>query len=80
MARQAERHTVTPPVGRRIREAQSARGLTNDQLAREIDVTVRLVQRWRAGTVVPSLPNLHRLSETLDRPVAWFFTDDEAAA
>jgi transcriptional regulator with XRE-family HTH domain len=79
MARQATRHLVTPPspLPQRIREAQRVAGKTNDEVATGIGVGVRLYLKWKAGTVVPSYPNLHRLAQFFELPLAWFF--EEAA-
>jgi transcriptional regulator with XRE-family HTH domain len=71
---------VASPVAARIRAAQREAGLTNEQLAREIGVGARLVSKWRAGTVIPSMPNLTKLSHRLNKPLDWFFREDEAAA
>lgn len=66
-------------VAARLREAQAERGITNEQLARDIDVSLRLLQKWRAGDVHPRMHNLVLLSRYFDKPLAWFFTESEAA-
>lgn len=70
MARQA-----MAPLADRIKEAQEASGLANADLARAVGVHLRLLQKWRAGTVTPSMENLAKLSRVLDRPLSWFFED-----
>lgn len=59
----------------------AANEITADELAKRVGVGVRLVQKWRAGEVIPSYPNLRALEDALDRPVAWFFSEngEEAA-
>lgn len=80
MARQEPRH-LESPVGPRLREAMAEAGIGPDDLAQRLGVVVRLVQKWRAGDVIPSYANLRALSEELDKPVAWFFSEngEEAA-
>lgn len=78
MARQAARHSK-PPVAARLREAMALTGVTNDELAVRLGVGVRLVQKWRAGDVIPSYANLRALERELGKPVAWFWTETEAA-
>lgn len=61
----------------KIRLAQAQAGLTNPQLARTLEVSERLLGKWRAGENRPSMGNLIRLSRILGKPVSWFF--EEAA-
>lgn len=70
------RQAMTPPVGERLREAQAAKDLTNEQLAGEVGVTVRLLQKWRSGDVTPSYPNLLKLARILEREIGWFYSTD----
>jgi transcriptional regulator with XRE-family HTH domain len=67
--------TVVETAGR-IREAQRARGLTNEELARRTGVALRTVLRWRKGES-PRLPNLVRLADALDVPKSYFIQDVE---
>lgn len=67
-------------IGERLCEAQRERGLTNDALAREVGLGLRLVQKHRAGDNTPSLENLARYGRVLGKPVAWFFDTEEKAA
>lgn len=76
MSRQAERQTVTSPligVGPHIRAAQEEAEMTNAQLAAAVGVDPRLVQKWKAGTVIPGLPNLVKLARIFECDVSWFF-------
>jgi transcriptional regulator with XRE-family HTH domain len=66
-------------TARRIREAQHARGLTNEELARRTGVALRTVMRWRKGES-PRLPNLVRLVDALDVPKSYLVQDDERDA
>ncbi len=78
MARQQQRRSVAP-TGPRIREAMEAHDLTSDDLARLVGVNVRLVQKWRAGSTIPSFTNLKRLEKVLGKPVSWFFSEEAEA-
>jgi transcriptional regulator with XRE-family HTH domain len=63
-------------TARRIREAQRAMGLTNEELARRTGVALRTVLRWRKGEA-PRLPNLVRLADALDVPKSYLIQDVE---
>jgi transcriptional regulator with XRE-family HTH domain len=62
---------------RRLREAIADAGLTQEAVAREIDVTLRAVQFWVAGTQEPKGRQLVALGRVLDRDPSWFFPDPE---
>jgi transcriptional regulator with XRE-family HTH domain len=65
----------------RIKQAQAEAGLTNGELASELDIAIRLLQVWRSGKGAPSAHNLYALAKALDRDVAWFFeTETKEAA
>lgn len=73
MSRQAS--TTSSPFAARLNEAiESSEFGSVEQLAREIDVTLRVVQKWRAGDGQPSGANLVKLAKALGREPAWFFT------
>lgn len=76
MARQSLRQAVTSPlvgVGPHIRAAQDEAAMTNAELAAAVGVDPRLVQKWKAGTVMPGLPNLVKLARIFECDVSWFF-------
>lgn len=81
MSRPATRPTeagLRETVARNIRRAQADSGMTNQELAREVnDVNIRLLQKWRSGAVLQSSLNLVRLAEVLRREVSWFYEDHE---
>ena len=87
--------SALPPeeVGRRIRAARIAKGLTVNQLAQLMGVDWRTVQRWQAGTekmkdgtIRQTLPRLtgpkgiHRLAEVLGVPARYFVETEEEAS
>lgn len=60
----------------RLREAQAKTGLTNEALADQLGVGLRLLQKWRAGSVSPSGWNVIALGDVLDCPPASFYVDE----
>lgn len=82
MARHGTRHEEAPEVepqalrdviAENIKAGQKARGLSTEDLAREVRLGLRLVQKHRAGDNAPSFENLARYAQVLDRPIGWFF-------
>lgn len=65
---------------RRLREAIADSGLTQEAVARKIDVTLRAVQFWVAGTQEPKGRQLVALAQVLDRDPAWFYEPPMEAA
>lgn len=69
------------PFGSNLKVAQAEAEKSNETLAYELGVTVRLIQKWRAGTVTPRWENTVRLGVALDREPGWFYSEpDEVAA
>jgi transcriptional regulator with XRE-family HTH domain len=65
----------------RLRKAIADAGLTQEAVAREINVSLRAVQFWVAGTQEPKGRQLVALSRVLNRDPAWFFgTEPEKKA
>ena len=50
-------------VGKRLRTARRAAGLTQKQLADRLGVESITVSRWERGVTSPSLPRLRRIAE-----------------
>lgn len=69
-----------PQFSARLREAIASAGLTQEAVAREVDVSLRAVQFWAAGTQEPKGRQLVALARVLDRDPAWFFDNEELAA
>ena len=84
MARHETRHrealTLAETFGKRLCEAQELRGMKNEPLARATGIGLRLLQKHRSGSNLPSDENLLRYSRVLDLPVLWFFRDEEDRA
>lgn len=60
-------------VGPHIKAAQVESGMNNATLAAAVGVDPRLLQKWKAGTVMPGLPNLVKLARIFECDVSWFF-------
>lgn len=71
--RQATRHPEREGFAARLHEALGER--TSEGFAREIDRTLRTVQRWRGGTSEPSGADLVLIARTLDRDPSWFYAE-----
>lgn len=63
-------------IAANIRFAQEKHGLNTEELARKLNVTPRLVHKWRRGDHAPSLSNMERLAEVLGYPSEWFFSQN----
>lgn len=68
---------TVPDTARRLRDAQRAKGLTNEELARRTGVALRTILRWRKGER-PRLSNLVRVADALDVSRSYFVQDIEA--
>ena len=68
---------VEAPVGNNLKHALAEKGMTQEALAREIDVSVRIVQEWCSGRSLPRWPSLVRVAEALERTPDWFYAEHE---
>lgn len=76
MSRLARRH-FAPDL---LKSAQADASLGTEEMARRIGVSLRVVQKWRDGSVAPSGVNLIALSQVLGRNPDFFYVEvDEAA-
>lgn len=57
--------TETPPVGTNIRRLRHTKGLRTADVAVAAGTLQRNVQRWEKGDVIPSWPQMVRLSDAL---------------
>ena len=53
-------------IGGNIKQARLKRGLSQEELAREIGVTTRNLQRWEKGVVTPYYRNIQAVAAALD--------------
>ncbi|MEV0219624.1 XRE family transcriptional regulator [Streptomyces sp. NPDC050704] len=64
---------VVPPVGARIRQARTARGISLRGLAREIGVSASLISQIETGKSQPSVSTLYAITTALAIPVESLF-------
>ncbi len=62
-------------MGARIAESRSQKGLSQTQLAEQMDISPQSVQQWEAGKTMPRGKRLERLSEVLDKPISYFLAE-----
>jgi transcriptional regulator with XRE-family HTH domain len=78
MTRRETRHSETDPIkliiAARIQEAQEELGLRTEDLAQQVGISLRLVQKHRAGDNAPGNANLRRYAAVLKKPLSYFFT------
>jgi transcriptional regulator with XRE-family HTH domain len=71
---------VVPPVGARIRQARTARGISLRGLAREIGVSASLISQIETGKSQPSVSTLYAITTALSIPVESLFDADSDTA
>lgn len=65
-------------IGSRIVQGrQEAGGMTQPELGELCGVTVRSIQAWESGEVIP-FRHLRKLESALGKPAAWFLHGEEA--
>lgn len=80
MSRKATRQVERTGFALRLHTALVEEGLTAENFARDIDTTLRTVQRWRNGESQPSGADLVVIARRLGRDPAWFFGHEREAA
>lgn len=80
MSRHSTRQVVVHRPTFAARFDAALAGRTSEDFAREIDVTLRTVQRWRSGEGEPQGAQLAKVAAALGRPVEWFYPDTRRAA
>ena len=64
-------------VGRRIRAARKAKGLSQEQLGEKLDVSFQAVSTWEQGKFIPDSDHLPALSRELDLSLDALFAEEE---
>lgn len=80
MAARQDSEQVAIDVGRRIGEARRARGLTQEAVAHQLDLSVRHYQALEGGTVNHSVRLLTQIGNLFKVPIAFFFVRPESPA
>ena len=66
-------------LGQRIREHRRRAGLSQEALARRMDVSRQAVTKWESGQSAPSTENLFRLAELFGTTVDLLLPSEDAA-
>ncbi|MCJ2105917.1 helix-turn-helix domain-containing protein [Methylobacterium sp. E-041] len=62
-------------VGLRLKAARNAAGLTQEQLAEQVDRTKEAISNIERGHNLPTIETLHRMCEVLNIPIRYIFGD-----
>lgn len=66
-------HPTDVHVGKKVREARAAKGLSQGQLGEVLGVSFQQVQKYEKGTNRIGSSRLWAMSQALDVPIAYFF-------
>lgn len=69
---------VDAEIGRRMRTARMALGLSQTELGNRVGVTFQQIQKYEKGATRCAPDRLRRLSTALQKPISYFLPDDEA--
>ena len=67
-------------IGARLRELRKDRGLSIQELADKVSLSIGMISQIERGLSTPSLRSLRLLAEALDVPVSWFFASPKGHA
>jgi len=59
-------------IGARIREARRARGISQRQLAQQLNTSVRMLRAYEQNERVPDDKTLHKIADVLEFPAHFF--------
>jgi transcriptional regulator with XRE-family HTH domain len=65
-------------IGEQIRRFRGARGLSQEELGRQMGVPTNTISRWETATYRPDIAQLDRLARLLGKSILEFFPDREA--
>ena len=60
------RNTFMPTFAEKLHEVRKARDFTQDQLAKEMNVSRQTISHWENGRAVPDIDTIKHLSQVLD--------------
>jgi transcriptional regulator with XRE-family HTH domain len=72
-------HPVDIHVGKRIRIRRLLLGMNQETLANALDLSFQQVQKYEGGANRVSASRLKQMSEILDAPISYFFSDIPSA-
>jgi transcriptional regulator with XRE-family HTH domain len=61
-------------IGSRLRELRKDRGLSIQEVADRVGLSIGMISQIERGLSTPSLRSLRLLAEAMDVPVSWFFS------
>lgn len=71
---------MTTSLGTRIRNARKEAGLTAEQLAPTVGVTMGTLLRWERDEFAPSVKKLRRIAEATGQPLTYFISSEGRTA
>jgi repressor LexA len=74
-AKLAKQNSELPYFGQRIKAARERLGLTQKELAVQINRSQDTIWSYEAGTLKPRLDDIPQLARILDVPITYFFED-----
>lgn len=72
-------HPTDVHVGRKVREARAAKGMSQEQLGKLLGVSFQQVQKYEKGTNRIGSSRLWDISKALETPITYFFEGIEDA-
>lgn len=60
-------------VGQKIKEARELKGMSQTQLAEELDLSFQQIQKYEKGKNRVAASRLFHIAQVLDRPIGFFF-------
>lgn len=67
-------------IGERIREARTEKGLTLEELGKQVGVSHASVSRWESEERTPRIEHLFRISVLLDVDLNWLVNGRKSGA
>lgn len=67
---------TTKELGQRIKVGRMSRGLTQAELAQQLEVSSSTVAMWEVGRREPNLETLEAISDVFNVPLSYFLCDD----
>jgi transcriptional regulator with XRE-family HTH domain len=67
-------------VAKRLRLRRALLDISQDELAKRLDVTAQQIQKYEAGETRISASRLYLIAQHLSVPITWFFADLEETA
>ena len=66
--------------GDRLRATRKEKGLSQEQLAEELEVSRQSVTKWETGITFPEIKTMLRLASLLDRDLDWLLYDEKQSS